>query len=734
MDVLRKIRLEKQQLIKQAEVEKKHLVAYKTRADQLAWEIEEANKKQAVLAERRDQLAVRLKPVDEQLHAFFAESKRQLELRAQTSQLDSQRLLLERQIKELLALTVNCLFTGSDAELADYIATFKSTTVQMRVQEEQEQLERIDALELKRSSVGESRSRLAAQQGALDARRAAQAHKQRQLAEQAEQCARLLGTSSNKSTPPSELTKTLEERIDDSDREAKRAETRLKALETEWQTSLDSARDQRSKLAQNVSNKSDQLRKSSGQRRQVDDELRQIASGTRVQAELEARIEAMERELADESCHIRPAAEMSERLVALDARKQALKRHERRLNERIAHVHANMKYAMERDMLRRERSGRDEQLRKIRCRIGDDLEAFFGEEPADSDDAELRTLKTRFEAECGKLAGEMSACQQRQREIEKRFCAAEMKRKTDSETLRGKERELRECEDALLNDAELTDDAYMMRDLADVERFDDIMAEVAEKKSALLDEKGYLSGVDKTYKRFLAQIKSKDASSKKKSTSAAQQQQQHHADKSSCPVCMRLFKDEDELNETVAELSKYTIKMPAQVAQLESKLVEIERVLAALTRLSSVKKRYDALRGDETLKLRGQLEDMDKNIKDVITSQTEQTMGERVAQLEESLRDKSVLPRLRVELRECGEGEARLGARKRLADALQNDVVLVDKYASESAELDKKLQMCEANMMAIEEDDDDDGAEDEQDPIAPDSKKVYEHQPFFRFM
>ena len=96
--------------------------------------------------------------------------------------------------------------------------------------------------------------------------------------------------------------------------------------------------------------------------------------------------------------------------------------------------------------------------------------------------------------------------------------------------------------------------------------------------------------------------------------------------------------------------------------------------------------------------------------------------------------NKSVLPRLRVELRECGEGEARLGARKRLADALQNDVVLVDKYASESAELDKKLQMCEANMMAIEEDDDDDGAEDEQDPIAPDSKKVYEHQPFFRFM
>lgn len=142
----------------------------------------------------------------------------------------------------------------------------------------------------------------------------------------------------------------------------------------------------------------------------------------------------------------------------------------------------------------------------------------------------------------------LSSTDEKRKEIEKRACAAELRRKMLSDESRSKETRLRECEDKLMQ--------ALGGDETDLDRFDSTLEQLEAEFKNLVDEKGFLNGVDKTYKRFLQQL----------------QQHQSSAADHSCPVCMRYFKDDRELADTVAELKKYTNKLPQKMTDLDSRL------------------------------------------------------------------------------------------------------------------------------------------------------------------
>lgn len=162
-------------------------------------------------------------------------------------------------------------------------------------------------------------------------------------------------------------------------------------------------------------------------------------------------------------------------------------------------------------------------------------------------------MKSVFEQECRQLTSLLTSTDEKRKEIEKRVCAAELKRKMLSDESRNKEARLRVCEDKL---AQALDDEGNESDLE--ERFDSTLDKLNSSYKALVDDKGFLNGVDKTYKRFLQQLE--------------QHQSSTTATDHSCPVCMRFFKDERELADTVAELKKYTNKLPQKMTDLETRL------------------------------------------------------------------------------------------------------------------------------------------------------------------
>lgn len=161
-----------------------------------------------------------------------------------------------------------------------------------------------------------------------------------------------------------------------------------------------------------------------------------------------------------------------------------------------------------------------------------------------------------YDQECRELSSEMNSNEERRKEIEKRLCSAELRRKMLSDEMKTKEKRSRACEEELVS-------AMGVEDESELEHYESTLEKLENEYKTHLDEKGFLNGVDKTYKRFLQQL---------------QQQHKPQSDHS-CPVCMRCFKDERELTDTVAELKKYTSKLPQKMTDLESKLNSIIKIL-----------------------------------------------------------------------------------------------------------------------------------------------------------
>ena len=132
LELLKKIRLEKSQQIKQMEVERRHLENYKNRAEHLESELEDYKSKYAALETKKQATIEKLRPIEKQIDVFMKESMRLLQAKTKMDAIEYEKASLERQIKELLAATKDCLFNGSDAELKEYAGTFVATSVQSR--------------------------------------------------------------------------------------------------------------------------------------------------------------------------------------------------------------------------------------------------------------------------------------------------------------------------------------------------------------------------------------------------------------------------------------------------------------------------------------------------------------------------------------------------------------------------------------------------------------------------
>lgn len=170
--------------------------------------------------------------------------------------------------------------------------------------------------------------------------------------------------------------------------------------------------------------------------------------------------------------------------------------------------------------------------------------------------------------------------------------------------------------------------------------------------------KGFLTGTDKTYKRFLTQLKPE-------------------CDEQSCPVCMRTFSDSSELNDTISELKKFTNKLPSKINDVEDKIKTVQTKLNDMVNAKVHKEAYDRLKNKEIAELKSQLDSLDRD----------------------------TLPKLRAELKETESLLKETEKRKQFSEQLQSEIVIIDKYAREGADIDKKLEQINKSI---------DGSDDSQ--------------------
>lgn len=130
-------------------------------------------------------------------------------------------------------------------------------------------------------------------------------------------------------------------------------------------------------------------------------------------------------------------------------------------------------------------------------------------------------------------------------------------------------------------------------------------------------------------------------------------------------MCLRTFKDEGELNDTISELKRYTAKLPQKIADVEGKLKLTVARLDSMRNAKSTKDTYLKLKSTDLVNLRKEIETLDRN----------------------------ELPKLRADLKATEDIVNKLNARKACADQLQNEIVLIDKYAHECADAERKIDL-----------------------------------------
>ena len=105
------------------------------------------------------------------------------------------------------------------------------------------------------------------------------------------------------------------------------------------------------------------------------------------------------------------------------------------------------------------------------------------------------------------------------------------------------------------------------------------------------------------------------------------------------------------------------------MSEVESKLVESDAKLEKMMSLKSVKHLYDKIKHEELNSIKKEVDNYDRN----------------------------VLPKLRAELKQNEESLKKIEKLKSCGDVAQNEIVIIDKYANECNDLDKKIQLNVSN-------------------------------------
>nr|AGH55903.1 Rad50 [Brachionus manjavacas] len=537
---------------------------------------------------KQKDLGEKLKPIKNNWISIFRNQRGFLKLKSNLTKLKTKKNLFERQNQRIFGRNQRLSVHWNRCRIGRVCRAFQGKPLIKCDAKKKEKYMKIESTKHQIKQISGSKSKISLEMGALENRFKDYVQKQKKLDAIATKACDLIGIE----CPSIEvITAKLSDFITDYEYQIGIDQENAKKQDTRLQSEIDAERDKKSRIEQSIQNKKESIAKYQNQYCQIEEELNLIEDD-KVQAELCVKINHCEAEIEKQSSQLINVDEIKSKIKQLDNSKLNLKQREQDIDAKINKWHQNSKLQTELSMLRNEKKAKQEQIRKIKMHIEEDMENFFDQSEnlmtAKSDDSMLKAI---FDVECKDLDSQLGSLESSRKDLDKNLSSNEFKRKMFNDDFRSKEKQLRNYEDILLNLNDLiTNDTDIDRNSIP------FWKKLQDEQKNLLDEKGFLSGVDKTYKRFVQQL------------------QLNSDDKHSCPVCMRMFKDIDEVNDTVNELNKYTRKIPQKVQDLDQKLKSNEQNLEKMFNAKSVKESYDKIKNNELTQLKQKIEEHDKNI------------------------------------------------------------------------------------------------------------------------
>ncbi|KAF3841072.1 hypothetical protein F7725_006934 [Dissostichus mawsoni] len=655
LETMRQLRLKQSHTVKECQVELRYLKENKEKAQQIK---ETVDTKEAQLMASKDniqQVESQIDPLENRLTDIDTKLGKVMKLDNDIKALDSRKKQMEEDNKEL----EETMEQGSDEQLQELYQNHQRTVreKERRLTDCQKELERAGR-ECQR--LNRVKADLLVEQGRLqlEADRHTQNIKNRDT--QVRSLSSSLEMEGYDRPPFSSLqlesfNRQVTQRLDQEKETANQVMADLQEKDQQKQQSIDEMRDKKTGLERTVELKRDMQGKKQQEMRNVRTELLKLEGSSSRLQELENELAKVERELQSvvQSSNVE---ELKAEVLELQREKAELDRLQRQLDQEMGMLNTHTTARTQMDMLKKDKTEKDEQVRKIKSRHNEELVSLLGHFPN----------KRELEDWIYSKSKEINSTRDRLAKFNKDLASNEQNKSHIAAEVRKKEQQLASDEEKFFNvcgSQDLEQDLGKLRE--DLEK--------------ISKQRAMLSGATAVYTQFISQLTEER--------------------EPCCPVCQRTFPSDSDLQEVISDMQSKLRLVPDKLKNTETDLKRKERKREEMMALRPVRQSIVQFQEKELPELRNRLQTVNREIERLKGDVEEQEtlLGLLMSEEETAkacLQDISLMDRYLMDLKELERKIAQQAAKLQGVDLTRT----IQQVSQEKQETQHKLDTTSSKM------------------------------------
>ncbi|XP_054586683.2 DNA repair protein RAD50 isoform X2 [Nothobranchius furzeri] len=658
LEIMRQQRLKQTQTVKECQIELRYLKQNKEKAQQIRDIV--ATKESQLISSKSNiqQIDGQIEPLENRLIDIDTKFGMVMKLDNDIKALDSRKKQMEEDNKELEE-KMEQVFQGSDEELQDVYQNHQRTVreKERRLTDYQRDLERAGR-ECQR--LNRVRADLLVEQGRLqlEADRHAQNIKNRDA--HVRSLSSYLEMEGYDRLPFTSLQlesfhRHVSQRLEQERETLRQIMDDLQEKEQQKQQSMDEMRDKKTGLERTVELKRDMQGKKQQELRNIRADLQRLEGSSSRLQELENELTKLEREL---QLAVRSSSveELRTDIEELQKVKTDLDRTQKQLDQEMQNLNAHTTARTQMDLLKKDEAEKEEQIRKIKSRHGDDLVSLLGHFPN----------KRELEDWIYSKSKEINSTRDRLGKLNKDLASSEQKKSHIAAELRKKEQQL-------MSDEERFFSVCGSQDL------EQDLGKLQEDLEKISKQRAMLAGATAVYSQFISQLTEERAPC--------------------CPVCQRTFPSESDLQEVINDMQSKLRLVPDKLKNTEQDLKRKEKKKDEMMALRPVRQSIVQFQEKELPELRNRLQIVNRDIEKLKADVEEQETLQGTLMSEEEtakacLPDVSLMDRYQMDLKELERKIPQLATKLQGVDLTRT----IQQVSQEKQETQHKLDTTSSKM------------------------------------
>ncbi|KAL5011885.1 hypothetical protein ScPMuIL_010436 [Solemya velum] len=575
LETIRKLKQEQDQGMKLCKQEISFLKQHKDKASELEGDMSEVQAKLVASKESVRMIREKLQPIEEKLDQISANSNEIYKVQNDITKLTSEKKQLEKTAAEIKENIEN-EFSGTTEELKRALKEF-----QEKLQEKEETLEQFEKragdVTKETERHGREKSVVLVAVGKMEQEAENQEENVRKRDSSIRKIATEYGFEGFSRGPITEekcldFIENIKHKLEELVKEGREIKAKFEEDESDLQKKIDEKRDKKSKLEQNEHIKKNTVKENNSKIRQINHKLSEVEASASRLDQLTRELKRMERELqnVEQSVNVE---DVKKEIASMIKEKANMDGSINELSTEIDRLHLESSAQAQLDLLKKDKSSKEENIRRLRAKHEDTITYLLGHMPS-------RNIRGEMDDYTGKQTDMVRKCNIQLQKARNELTMKEAEKKMVSEQIRKKEEELKGLQDKIYN-------------VCGSERFEEGLTTIQQKMNQSQDQRGSLLGAEHFFKKYVEDLEKRDPC---------------------CPLCHREFDTDQEVRELVLELRNKLRLVPSKLEKAESDLDNFQKKYDSLLQLRPLQENITGLDQSEIPELKRKLKRLTEEV------------------------------------------------------------------------------------------------------------------------